>query len=34
MRKSDLNVDERLVAGLIEACKAVAAALDKLAPPG
>jgi hypothetical protein len=32
--EGDLNVDERLVASLIEACKAVAAALDKLAPPG
>ncbi len=32
--EGDLNIDERLVAGLIEACKAVAAALDKLAPPG
>ncbi len=31
--EGDLNVDERLLADLIEACKAVAAALDKLAPP-
>ena len=32
--EGDLNIDERLVAGLIEACRAVAAALEKLAPPG
>jgi len=31
--EGDLNIDERLVADLIEACKKVAAALDKLAPP-
>ncbi|MEK6212094.1 MAG: hypothetical protein AABM64_17290 [Pseudomonadota bacterium] len=31
--EGDLNVDERLLADLIDACKAVAAALDKLAPP-
>lgn len=31
--EGDLNVDERLVADLVEACKAVAAALDKLPPP-
>ena len=31
--EGDLNVDERLLADLIVACKAVAAALDKLAPP-
>jgi hypothetical protein len=31
--EGDLNVDERLLADLIAACKAVAAALDKLAPP-
>lgn len=30
--EGDLNVDERLLADLIDACKAVAAALDKLAP--
>jgi hypothetical protein len=30
----DLNVDERLLADLIDACKAVAAALDKVPPPG
>ena len=29
----DLNVDERLLADLIAACKAVDAALDKLPPP-
>lgn len=28
--EGDLNIDQRLVADLIEACKAVAAALDKL----
>lgn len=32
--EGDLNIDERLVADLIEACKAVAAALDKLPAPG
>jgi hypothetical protein len=32
--EGDLNIDERLVAGLIEACRAVAAALEKLTPPG
>lgn len=32
--EGDLNVDERLVADLIEACKAVVAALDKSPPPG
>lgn len=31
--EGDLNVDERLVTDLIAACKAVAAALEKLAPP-
>jgi hypothetical protein len=31
--EGDLNVDERLLADLIEASKAVAAALDKLQPP-
>ena len=31
--EGDLNVDERLVIDLIAACKAVAAALEKLAPP-
>lgn len=31
--EGDLNVDEELVADLIVACKAVAAALDKLPPP-
>lgn len=31
--EGDLNVDERLVTDLITACKAVAAALEKLAPP-
>ena len=31
--EGDLNVDERLVADLIAACKAVAAALERLAPP-
>jgi hypothetical protein len=31
--EGDLNVDERLLTDLIEACKAVAAALDKLVPP-
>ncbi|MBI1887051.1 MAG: hypothetical protein HYS19_01560 [Nitrosomonadales bacterium] len=31
--EGDLNVDERLVTDLIAACKAVAAALKKLAPP-
>jgi len=29
----DLDVDERLLADLIAACKAVAASLDKLPPP-
>ena len=29
----DLNVDERLLTDLIAACKAVAAALDKVPPP-
>ncbi len=32
--EGDLNVDERLLAGLIEACKKVGAALDKLPSPG
>ncbi len=32
--EGDLNVGERLVADLIEACKAVVAALDKSPPPG
>lgn len=32
--EGDLNIDERLVADLIAACKAVAAALGKLPPPG
>lgn len=31
--EGDLNVDERLVTDLIAACKVVAAALEKLAPP-
>lgn len=31
--EGDLNVDERLLTDLIAACKAVAAALDKLPPP-
>lgn len=31
--EGDLNVDERLVTDLIAACRAVAAALEKLAPP-
>ncbi len=31
--EGDLNVDERLVTDLIAACKAVAAALEKLASP-
>ena len=31
--EGDLNVDERLLADLIEACNAVIAALDKLPPP-
>ena len=31
--EGDLSIDERLVADLIEACKAVAAALNKLPPP-
>ena len=31
--EGDLNVDERIVSDLITACKAVAAALDKLPPP-
>lgn len=31
--EGDLNVDERLVTDLISACKAVAAAVEKLAPP-
>ena len=31
--EGDLNLDGRLFADLIEACKAVAAALDKLTPP-
>ena len=31
--EGDLNVDERLLADLIAACKTVAAALDKLPPP-
>jgi len=31
--EGDLNVDERLLADLIVACKAVAAALDKVSPP-
>ena len=31
--EGDLNVDERLLADLIVACKAVATALDKLASP-
>ena len=31
--EGDLEVDERLLADLIEACKAVAGALDKLSPP-
>lgn len=31
--EGELNVDERLLADLIAACKAVAAALDKLLPP-
>ena len=30
--EGDLYVDERLLADLIQACKAVAAALDKLPP--
>lgn len=30
--EGDLNIDERLLADLIAACKAVAAALDKLLP--
>lgn len=30
--EGDLNVDERIVTGLITACKAVAAAVDKLSP--
>ena len=32
--EGDLNVDERLLADLIDACKAVVAALDKSPPPG
>jgi hypothetical protein len=31
--EGDLNIDERLLTDLIVACKAVAAALDKLPPP-
>ena len=31
--EGDLDIDERLVVDLVEACKAVAAALDKLPPP-
>jgi hypothetical protein len=31
--EGDLNVDERLLADLITACKAVDTALDKLPPP-
>jgi len=31
--EGDLNVDDRLLADLITACKAVAAALEKLPPP-
>ena len=31
--EGDLNVDERLLEDLITACKAVAAALEKLSPP-
>jgi hypothetical protein len=31
--EGDLNVDERIVKDLIAACKAVAEALDKVAPP-
>ena len=31
--EGNLSIDERLVADLIEACKAVAAALNKLPPP-
>ena len=31
--EGDLNVDDRLITDLIEACKAVTAALDKLPPP-
>ena len=31
--EGDLNVDARLLTDLIAACKAVAAALDKLPPP-
>ncbi len=31
--EGDLNIDERLLNGLIVACKTVAAALDKLPPP-
>jgi hypothetical protein len=30
--EGDLNVDERIVTDLITACKAVAAAVDKLSP--
>ena len=32
--EGDLDVDERLLADLIAACKAVDTALDKLPPPG
>ena len=31
--EGDLNIDDRLLADLISACKAVAAAFDKLPPP-
>lgn len=32
--EGDLNIDERLVADLVTACRAVAAKLDTLKPPG